>query len=242
LSSSKPLELPRLLETLSPNDLRSLITSISTQHPQLVPEIVSLAPRPTPESTLAVLLRYQSEFKASFPFGNRPTSDYTYNRVRQPLYALLEALKDYTHFFLPPRESQVVVSLNYLDRVTDIVHDLPEWDSFAHNSDKIDAYEELNCAWTLVVKEAMKRGGGIQLRFGEWDQKIVKHDNLSGGRLNGAVMELRKGSTLNYINNNADEQQDMMRSRDEERLRIRQQLLSGTFGADVSVGDGQGRW
>ncbi|KAF2155657.1 tethering factor for nuclear proteasome sts1 [Myriangium duriaei CBS 260.36] len=236
-ATGRPLGLPRLLETLSPADLRTLLTQVCTQHPSIAQEISAIAPRPTLESTLSVLQKYESAFKEAFPFGSRPGSEYAYNRVRSALSNLLDALKDFTPHFLPPNESQTSVGLAYLDAVTNIVHRLPDWDNAAHNRSKDEAYEELSGAWSTVLKEAEKRGGGFQLQFGGWDQKLARHNEHSHGRLQPALDELQRG--LGWFGGpgrptNAPPGMD-------DRLAVRQQLLSGTYGPQVGVGGG-GQW
>jgi len=234
-AAGRPLDLPRLLETLDADQMRGLLQNICDHNPAIAHEVVTKAPRPSIESTLSVLNRYESTFKAAFPFGNRPSSDYTYNRVRQPMMQLIEALKDYTPHFLPPNETQPTVSLAYLDAVTSVVHRLPNWESYQHNQPKHESYDELSQAWTLVIQESAKRGGGFQLQFGGWDQKLLKHNELSGGRLQAAVNELR--NNVGWIGQAGP---STMASGSDERAAIRQQIMSGTYGADVSVGNG--RW
>ncbi|KAF4551712.1 Tethering factor for nuclear proteasome sts1-like protein [Elsinoe fawcettii] len=233
-ATGRPLELSRLLETLSPADLRSVITELCSSHPTLTPVVTSLAPRPTLESTLAVLHKYEEALKSSFPFGNRPTSDYTYNRVKGALQSLLEALKDFTPSFLPPQETQTNISLTYLDAVTEIVHGLPDWDTPSHNRAKEEAYEELAAAWAAVVKEAMKRSGGIQLGFVGWEDRVRRHHEMSGGRLQGAVEELRKG--LGVWGGASMGTGMGMSAAMEERERVRRELLSGNYGTGMVGG------
>ena len=231
----RPLALPRLLETLSADEMRQLLQNVADQHPELQQEIVTAAPRPSIESTLSVLRKYETDFREAFPLGNRPTSDYAYNRVRQHLLQLIEALRDYTPHFLPPQETQAIASLNYLDAVTHILHRLPEWDSYQHQRHKNEAYDEIAKAWALVIREASKRAGGFHLQFGGWDQKLVEHNQKSGGKLEEAVNELR--SALGFMQAGASSAPAAGVS--EERASIRQQLFSGSYGQQLGV---QGGW
>ncbi|KAH7094467.1 tethering factor for nuclear proteasome STS1 [Paraphoma chrysanthemicola] len=231
--SGRPLPLPRLLETLSADEMRSLLQSICQRHPDIGNEVVSTAPRPSIQSTLEVLSKYEAAFQAAFPFGGRSSSDYAYNRVRQQLIELLESLKDFTPHYLPPNEQQPATSLAFLDGATDIIHRLPNWDTYQHNRHKEEAYEEMAKAWAIVIREAAKKAGGIQLQYGGWDQKIAKHNDVSGGKMQEAVHELRGG--LGWMANDAA---PPATSGPEDAMSIRQQLLSGNYGMGASPGIG----
>ncbi len=221
--SGRPLALPRLLETLSPDDMRGVLRSICDRHPEIGAEIVSTAPRPTVTSTLNVLESYQSSLRESFPYGDRPTSEYAYNRVRHTLANMIDALRDYTPHFLPPNESQAATSLAYLDGATNMIHRLPDWESYQHDRHKHEAYEEISKAWALVLREAAKKGGGIQIQYGGWDQKLAKHNEISGGKMPDAMSEMR--GSLGWIAA-GQAGQDVLSA---DANSIRQQLISGTY-------------
>lgn len=197
------------------------------RHPQLSAEVASIAPRPSVESVLSKLNDYETAFRNSFPFGGREGSDYAFNRTQKPLVDFLDALKDYTPNFLPPNESQTNISLNFLDSVTHMIHRLPEWDTPRNNRHKHEAYEEIAKAWANVIREAAKRGGGIQLQIGQWDEKMMKHHQTSGNRLGDAILALN--SSLNWMPQGAGPSPNDPNS-------IRQQLLNGTYGVRVGGG------
>ena len=230
-AGGRPLALPRLLETLSVDQMRQLLQNVCDEHPELQQDIVKQAPRPSIESTLSVLGRYEHDFREAFPLGNT-TSDYAYNRVRGHLLQLIDALRDFTPHFLPPHETQTVCSLKYLDSVTDVIHRLPDWDTYQHQRHKSDAYDEIGKAWALVIREAAKRAGGFTLQFGGWDQELMEHNQKSQGRLEEAVNEMR-ASVGNVQGAQADG------GVADERASIRQQLFSGTYGQQLGVGHGQ---
>jgi protein Cut8 len=228
--SGRPLSLARLMETLDTDALRSVLQSVCQRHPELGDEVVQTAPRPSVASTLQVLNSYQSTLQSSFPLGRNSSSDYAYNRVRQHLKNLLEALSDFTPHFLPPNESQASTSLSYLDGATEIIYNLPRWDTLQHNIHRDSAYEEICKAWILVIREAAKRGGGIQLQYGGWDQKLIKHNQNSGGKLQDAVNELSSslgwmGGPSSYATGPAGIDQTS----------VREQLLSGTYGMGMPL-------
>ncbi|KAL1302743.1 hypothetical protein AAFC00_003095 [Neodothiora populina] len=236
VSTGRPLDLPRLLETLSADEMRNLLQNICDQNPAISHEVVTKAPRPSVESTLAVLHKYESTFKQAFPFGNRPSSDYTYNRVHRPMMQLIEALRDFTPHFLPPNEPQPTVTLAYLDAVTQIIHGIPHWDTYQHNRPTHEAYDELSHAWALAIHEGAKKGGGFHLQYSGWDQKLFKHNEDSGGKMQEAVNEMR--ASIGWAGPST--QSPPPSAPTDDRASIRQQILSGTYGQDLPVG--AGRW
>ncbi|KIV99294.1 uncharacterized protein PV09_09061 [Verruconis gallopava] len=220
--SGRPLTLPRLLETLSADEMRGLLKQICDRRPDIAADVVTSAPRPSVQSVMEILQRYEVSLRQAFPVGSQ-TSEYAYNRVRQQLGDMYDALKDYTPHFLPPNETQPGVSLNYLDQITTLLHRLPNWESFQHNRHKAEGYEETAKAWALVIREAAKKGAGIQLQYQGWDQKLAKHNEMSGGKMEEAMNELR--TSLGWMGNSNEQP-----SGQGDSVSIRQQLLSGTYG------------
>lgn len=225
--TGRPLTLPRLLETLDAQSLRSVLQHICTSRPDIGAEVIASAPRPAVSSTLQVLETYKSKLIEAFPYGCG-TNDYAYNRVRSALTAVIEAISDFTPQYLPPNETNVTNALDYLDGATNVIHELPDWDNMSHKHHKDNAYDEISKAWALVVAEASKRGGGFQLHNGEWDQKISRHNERSQGRMTAAVQAL--GSNLGWMGGRSANDASQR-----ERENIRNELLSGTYGQGMSV-------
>lgn len=219
--AGRPLSVDRLLETLDKDSLRSVLKTLCDRNPGLRDEVMQVSPRPSIQSTLQVLRQYYDRLMQSFPLGPNPRSDYSYDRVRPQWHDLLEALTDFTPHFLPPNEQQSSISLEYLDEVTRIIHDLPEWDNAQFNLAKQNAYEEISRAWASVIKEASKRGGGIQLQYNGWEEKLRAHNDKSGGRLREAYEALV--DALGWLRPSTQPTQQQT---------IRQQLFSNTYGME----------
>lgn len=230
--TGRPLTVDRLLETLDRDSLRSILRTIADRNPVLRDEIIHLSPRPSIASTLEVLRQYHSKLLDAFPLDPNPRSDYTYDRVRPQWADLLNALTDFTPHFLPPYESQPSTSLPYLDGVTQIIHELPEWDTRQYNLAKQNAYEEISRAWSSVIQEAAKRAGGIQLQYGGWEEKLRIHNQKSGGLMQEAYDELM--NALGWLRPQTGHT-GMGQSSNYQQQSIRQQLFSGTYGSEQPV-------
>lgn len=227
--TGRPLPLPRLLETLDTSQLRMVLQTICEHHPDIGQEVVNGAPRPTVPAALNVLKEYEDKLRAAFPFGNS-SSDYTYFRVKAPLAALADAISDFTPQYLPPTEQQTNLSLQYLDGATKIIHALPDWETQQYRYHKDNAYDEISRAWALVITEAAKRGGGIVLHTGGWDQHLAKHNQQSGGKLEQAMNAMANEVGWMGTNPNAPA------SGPSDPNSILNQLMNGTYGSPVRVG------
>jgi protein Cut8 len=228
-----PFPVERLLETLDKDQLSSVLTSLIERNPELTRDVVRISPRPSVQSTLQVLRQYYNRLINAFPLDPNPKSDYCYDRVRPQWRALLDALTDFTPPFLPPHEPQTSVSFEYLDNVTQVIHDMPEWDTPQYNRAKHDAYEEISRAWTAAIKEASKRGGGMNLQYNGWEEKLRIHNEKSGGLLKDAYNELMNALGWLRLSNSGSSQQQNS---------IRQQLFSNSYGMDQVTMRTGGNW
>ncbi|KAK9469845.1 Cut8 six-helix bundle-domain-containing protein [Lipomyces arxii] len=192
----RPLPLSRQLESLDAQTLKSIICALADKHSYLSEEISSMAPTPTVSASLELLSRSLDRVSTSFPYKGDAAGDYAYLRVRPHITEFLDTVSDYTPHFLPPREQQIGNCLQFLDGVTTLVHRLPEWRAEANNAMKHSAYDELARAWSLVVREALKRANGVFLQYGGWREKIAKHNESAGGLLQSAVNALDNGRSV----------------------------------------------
>lgn len=227
---SRTLPLPRLLETLDSNQLRTVLQTICERRPDIQEEVLSGAPRPTAANSLQVLESYRQKLTEAMPYGHS-SSDYAYYRVKQPLHALVVAIMDFTPQYLPPVENQASISLMYLDGVTKLAHSMPDWDSQTYRHHKDHVYDELAKAWAMVVSEAAKRGGGFTLHNEGWDQVLAKHNEQAGGRLQSAINAL--ANHVGWMNSN---QNAPTGAAPAEQGSYLNQLLNGSYGSAVSVG------
>lgn len=81
-----------------------------------------------------------------------------------------------------------------------------------------------------MIQEAAKRAGGIHIQYGGWDQKLTKHNQQSEGKLQEAVDEMSKH--LGWMGVPAAQQYG---GRPDDLGSVRQELLSGTYGANLPV-------
>jgi protein Cut8 len=79
---------------------------------------------------------------------------------------LIETLRDYTPYYLPPQATQTSPSLIHLDLVTNMAHGFSDWDTYQHQRYNNEACDEIVRAQALVFREAAKTAGGSRLQSG----------------------------------------------------------------------------
>lgn len=229
----RPLNLPRLLETICDSGLRKIVQTICERHSNISAEIIASAPKPSPAATIEVLKKYQERLLEAFPYGGRSGSDYAYNRVKQPLIQLIDSITDFIPEFLPPNETRGRVSLIILDTATKIICELPEWDSPSHRHHKDNICEEISMAWTLVITEESKKGAEIEFLSEGWDIILRKHNERLGGRLQSAVSAWERMSLLGISNRSSStppKGTNLSPESNPEVEALRDQLQSGSLG------------
>ncbi|KAF2864145.1 nuclear envelope [Piedraia hortae CBS 480.64] len=189
LPASQSLPLNRVLESLPREKLTTLVLDLCETRQEFAAELANRAPRPTVDETMTVLSRYERLFRDAIPKGN-VTPNYAFGRTRHQLTDLITALHDYTSAFIPPRETQPFVSLSFLDAATNLIHSLPNWNSYEYMRLKNEAYGELAGPWAVAVVESAKKAAGYRLQFEGWDEKLLEHNAKTGGRFTTAVAEL----------------------------------------------------
>lgn len=189
--SGRQLPIGRVVESLDRKGLQNLIEAICKSHPYLVSELTGLAPKVTVTTSVENLKNHLNAVYMALPYKGDQRGDYAYLRVRPYVEEFLSALSDYTVNFLPPHESQPSNSLEFLDLATDLLNQLPEWTSPLNNHHRNIAYQDISGAWTLAIKEAIKRGNGLGLAHGNWEAKLSKHNSNCGDKLTDALNCIR---------------------------------------------------
>lgn len=200
----------RLLEHLDAPILRNIIQTLVDRHPTLSLEVAGLLSLPDLSSVISILNGIEEQLQLSFPYGGDSKGDYAYNRVRPVLQRFMDALVEYTHIFLPPYEMNKSLTLTFLDHISSMLHRLPEWNNPTHNYYKEELYDIISNAWISTIFNMSKEGyDGIN--GDEWIAKLIKHNEISGGRFKAVIDIARnelawffpeKDGNMSFTNNN----------------------------------------
>jgi protein Cut8 len=174
-SLKRPLPISRILDNLDKPALVTLLSTLLSRHPGLVPEIQALAPKITAQSAMGVITKLHHTFNASFPYGGDKAGEYAYSRVHAAYTALLSAIQDYTSHFLPPTSITPPDLLQFLDSVTHLLHQLPLFDNPIHNIARETAFADITSAWELGIRYFIDTNGSFAFMLQGWLDRFERH-------------------------------------------------------------------
>ena len=173
--AKRPLPLSRLFDSLDKPALMNLLSTFLSRHPELASEIQSLSPKLTPQTAIAAITKLDDAFQASFPYGGDKANEYAYSRVHVPLTALLNAISDYTHHFLPPTSTSPPELLSFLESVTHVLHRIPMFHNPIHNIARDTAFADISSAWETAIRYFLESNGSHSFVLGGWMQRLEAH-------------------------------------------------------------------
>jgi len=180
-TSKRPLPVNRLLDNLEKPALVTLLSSLLTRHPDLIPEVQSLAPKVTPQTALQAIHKLEETFHASFPYGGDKSGEYAYSRIQTSYNALLQGIADYVTHFLPPSSVNPPELLSFLDSVTDVLHRIPTFHNHIHNLARQSAFADIAAAWQVGIRYFIETNGAFSFSLGGWLARLESHARKEEG-------------------------------------------------------------
>lgn len=214
---SHALPVPLVIESLDKKGMQTLIDQLCQRHPEIAQEVGALAPKVTVNSAVEMLRNRLEVICRTIPLSSDPRGDYAFLRVKPLIDEFLDALRDYTSYFLPnpldPSSSAVSSfgqstgtlssttsnTFAFLDKATELLTQLPEWDSPGNNHARSVAFDELCTAWIVAMREA-SRAHPYGIVHDGWPHKLNLHNERCGGLLSEAVEVAQ--SELSWISEN----------------------------------------
>lgn len=192
------LPLPRLIEVLDHKSLQSLLVDLMQIHPEMAQTVTKLSPKPTLANSIDLVREKFATIGQHLPYKCDVESDYSYLRVKPHIHEFLNCLSDFILNFLPPIEHNVINSLTFLDKVTALIHDLPNFSNNEFQYTKLMAYEQLANTWIIVLSQKLDEKPEssaedeipylykviVDLQL---DERLAEHDTLSGGKFRNVV-------------------------------------------------------
>lgn len=149
--SGQRLPVSRLIEVLDHNSVKSLISDLLILHPEIENSISKIAKRPSKKESIKLLQSKLDDITSNLPYKYDLNSDYSYLRVKPFILEFLNTTSDFILNFIPPIESDITTSLNFLSTTTSLFNDLPPFSSSEFNYIKSTAYEQLANTWLLCL-------------------------------------------------------------------------------------------
>lgn len=145
------LPVNRLVEVLDHHSLQRLLQDLIQVHPEISGTINKLSPKPTVSHSITLLKEKFECIIAHLPYKCDVESDYSYLRIKPYLNEFLNCLSDFILHFLPPVEMDVIVTLSFLDLITDLVRELPNFSNSEFQYTKSMAYEQIANTWLIAM-------------------------------------------------------------------------------------------
>ncbi|ODV79194.1 tethering factor for nuclear proteasome STS1 [Suhomyces tanzawaensis NRRL Y-17324] len=153
------LPVTRLIEVLDQKALQNLLLDLVQIHPEIASTIHNRSPKPTVQNSLLLLKEKFQNIISHLPYKCDIESDYSYLRVKSHLNEFLNCLSDFILHFLPPIETNTPNSLIFLDHITDLIHELPNFTNNEFQYTRQLAYEQIANAWFIVLNQKIQYEG-----------------------------------------------------------------------------------
>lgn len=149
LGQSLPVN--RLIEVLDHQALQNLLQAVVNHHPEVASTISKIAPRPSASDAITLMQAKFDSILHHLPYKCDVESDYSYIRIKSHLTEFLNCLSDFILNLLPPMESNLPNACTVLDKITNMIHDLPNFSNNEFQYTKAMAYEQIANSWLIVL-------------------------------------------------------------------------------------------
>ncbi|RLV89715.1 Tethering factor for nuclear proteasome STS1 [Spathaspora sp. JA1] len=143
----------RLIEVLDKLNLQNLLQDLLKQHPEIESSIIKLASKPQLSNSIKLLQDKFDSILTHLPYKCDVESDYSYLRIKPYLQEFFNCLSDFILNYLPPIETNILNSLTFLQEVTNLIHNLPNFANNEFQYTKNMAYEQIANTWLIVVSQ-----------------------------------------------------------------------------------------
>ncbi|ODV64378.1 Sts1p, partial [Ascoidea rubescens DSM 1968] len=149
----KQLPLQRLINVLDKEQLCTLVNKLIQEKPELneivLKKTYSLKLIPGIENSLKYLENYlNGKILKNLPYKDDIESEYSFLRIEKNLIEFYNILSDFLLSFLPPIEISFKNSIFFINGVTNIIHNLPNFKISQYNLyHKSNIYNQLSDAW-----------------------------------------------------------------------------------------------
>ena len=147
----EPLPLKRIIEVLDESQMQQLLQNLVQIHPEITETVSKLAPKPDLDDTLALIKSKFDDIFSRFPYKCDIESDYSYLRIKPSLTEFFHCLSDFILNNLPPVENLMQKAVKFLDAITNLIHELPNFTNQEFQYTRLMAYEQIVNCWLIVL-------------------------------------------------------------------------------------------
>lgn len=146
----------RLIEALDHKGLQNLLDTLVKNDPEIALTVQKLSVKPTIKNSIELIKEKFENIRNHFPYKCDTESDYSYLRIKPHLTEFLNCASDFILNILPPIETNISVSIEVLDTITNLIHDLPHFSNNEFQYTKSMAYEQIANTWLIVLSQRLQ--------------------------------------------------------------------------------------
>lgn len=190
----QPLPPQRSLEMMSKDQLMSVLMEVMRQHPEVGSTFQAKVSsyQFASEKYQQLLKGKVEQLYSNIPYNrsydNTNLDDYAFVRMKPYITELLNCLVDCALDNLPPRKSDLHESLKFLESCTQLVLDLPRFESGSNNYYYDKCLEQISHLWCSLIEQISKDIHMVMnTNMEEWITKLNAYNERSNGLLTSAV-------------------------------------------------------
>lgn len=176
---SQQLPVTRLIETLNHKSLQDLIITLLETHPILNETIKNFKLEVHLDSSMKLVQEKYNNIAKNLPYKCEIQSDYSYLRVKPYLNDFLNCVFDFVLHFLTSNESDILKKFFFLNFVTYLIHDLPDFTNSEFKYIKQNTYDQLSNIWLTLLNQINLSTNETQKKKNDFSSQYFYSNNKS---------------------------------------------------------------
>lgn len=189
----QPLPFPRSVELMDKQLLQSVLLSLVREHPEIQHALLSKVQSLSfnMEQYMTILEEKLRKVYEDIPYSkynqnsDGSLNDYAFGRMKASIMEFLNCIIDYLLSSIPPQSDNVVQSLRFLKCCTELLNQLPEFETASNNYYKNMCFEQISEIWCSCIQFASTDLSFMSVisNLEEWETELRTLNHRSNDKL-----------------------------------------------------------